>query len=363
MTTTESPQKQVRRPIWQLFVAAVVPAAIVAAVLYFLWVHKPQEEGRETAHKLALQTSGLGRPTSNKLDARFTDADGDLIADAPTDPSKLLDPPSLVFCYISVAQDPDEPKPDEYKPAFVEFVQHLSKMTGKTVEYQSFASVNDQLKAMRDGKLHISGFSTGAVPIAVNLCGFVPVCKLASADGVASYRMQIIVPADSSISKLSDLKGHELALTEPSSNSGYKAPLVMLHRQGLGQERDFILRYSGSHDESIKGIAGKSYQVAAVAGDVLRRAISKGQIAANQYRMIYESELFPTASVGIAHNLKPELAKSIRDAIFSFDWKGTGLEKEFATSDQAKFVPANFKDDWSLIRKIDDEIGTAYSLD
>jgi phosphonate transport system substrate-binding protein len=363
MTVTEPPNKRIRSPIWQLLVAAIVPAAVVAAVLYFMWVRKPQEQGIESARRIALQTSGLARPTANKLDARFTDADGDLVADPPTDPAAFLDPPTLVFCYISIAQDPDDPQPDPYAAAFAEFVQHLSKLTGKHVEYKTFPSVNDQLRDMRDGKLHVSGFSTGAVPIAVNLCGFVPVCKLASADGVASYRMQIIVPADSSITRLPDLKGHELTLTEPSSNSGYKAPLVMLHNQDLEPERDYILRYSGSHDKSIEGIASKTYQAAAVAGDVLRRAVSKGQIAANQYRVIYESELFPTAALGVAHNLKPELAKSLRDAMFSFDWKGTGMEKEFATSDQARFVPAIFKDDWALIRKIDDQIGTAYSLD
>jgi phosphonate transport system substrate-binding protein len=363
MTTTEPPPKRIRRPIWQLLLAALVPAAIIVAALYFMWVKKPEQENLEAAHKVALQFSGLNRPVTNKLDARFTDADNDLLADTPTDAGKLLDPPTLTFCYISVAQDPDELKPDAYQAAFAEFVQHLSKMTGKTVEYKTFPTANDQLKAMRDGQLHIGGFNTGAVPIAVDLCGFVPVCKLAGADGVASYRMQLIVPADSSIAKLADLKGHELTLSEPSSNSGYKAPLVLLHTQGLEPERDYILRYSGSHDESIKGIANKTYQAAAVASDVLRRSVSKGQISANQYRVIYESELFPTASIGVAHNLNPDLSKKLREAIFSFDWKGTGIEKEFATSDQSKFVPANFKDDWALIRKIDEELGIAYNID
>jgi phosphonate transport system substrate-binding protein len=31
------------------------------------------------------------------LDSRFTDADGDLIADIPTDESQLVDPDTLIF--------------------------------------------------------------------------------------------------------------------------------------------------------------------------------------------------------------------------------------------------------------------------
>ncbi|HEY7089924.1 MAG TPA: phosphate/phosphite/phosphonate ABC transporter substrate-binding protein [Tepidisphaeraceae bacterium] len=361
---SSSRPKRVRAPIWQLIVAGVVPAAAVVAVLWFIWYQKPLQEGKEFASRVMLQTSGLTRPTVNKLDSRFTDADGDFVADAPADAKDQVDPPTLVFSYVAITQDPDNPTTDPYKAAFAEFVQHVSKVTGKPVEYHSFTSLNDQLKAMREGQLHISGFNTGGVPMAVDLCGFVPVSKLATADGIASYRMQVIVPADSSIRSLDDVKGHELTLTEPGSNSGYKAPMVLLRDQcGLLPERDYLLRYSGAHDSSIIGIASKKYQAAAVAGDVLRRAVSKGEITANQYRVVYESEFFPTACFGYVYNLKPELAGKIRRAIFDFDWKGTGMEKEFANADQSKFVPAAFKDDWALVRKIDDATGIEYKID
>src|SRR5262245_32784046 len=143
MTTTEPPPKRTRRPIWQLLLAALVPAAIVVAALYFMLVTKPEQENIEAAHKTALQYSGLNRPTTTKLDPRFADADNDPVADTPTDGSKQLDPPTLAFCYISVAPDPEDPKPDAYQIAFAEFVQHLSKMTGKNVEYKKFGSAND----------------------------------------------------------------------------------------------------------------------------------------------------------------------------------------------------------------------------
>jgi phosphonate transport system substrate-binding protein len=33
------------------------------------------------------------------LDARFTDANGDMVADAPTDPKQQIDPSVLIFAY------------------------------------------------------------------------------------------------------------------------------------------------------------------------------------------------------------------------------------------------------------------------
>jgi phosphonate transport system substrate-binding protein len=187
---------------------------------------------------------------------------------------------------------------------------------------------------------------------------------MATADGVSTYQMEIIVPADSPIKTLDDLKGHELVLTDPGSNSGFKAPLVLLSKDnGLLPGRDFTIRYSGEQEHSIKGIATKQYQAAAVANDVLKRALAVGDIQKEQYRSIYKSENFPTAGFGYVYNLKPDLAAKVKAALLSFPWKGTGMEKEFEPGGQAKFVPVDFKNDWALVRRIDDAIRSIEKLE
>lgn len=341
-----------------LILVSVVPAAVVVAVLWFIWVAKPQQETRQTTHAAALRTFGLANPVQNKLADRFNDADHDYVADPPTDPKDFVDPPVLFFSYVAL----EDPAP--YQAAFADFVDHLAKVTGKKVEYLPVTGTNDQLKALRDGQLHVTGFNTGSVPIAVYLCGFTPAFKLASPDGVATLQTQIIVPADSPMRSPGDLKGRELSLTEPNSNAGYKAPVVLLRRQfGLEPERDYIPRFSMEYDRSIQGIADKELQAAAIASDVLERAVTRGDISTGQFRSIYTSESFPTACFGYAHNLKPELAAKVREAFQTFQWQGTSLEKEFAQSNQSRFVPVSFKDDWALVRLIDDQIGNAYALD
>jgi phosphonate transport system substrate-binding protein len=288
-----------------------------------------------------------------QLAARFTDGDGDLVADAPADPKQFIDPPKLIFSYVATNE------PETYRERFKEFVDYLSKQVGKPVEYQVFHSPEAELRAMMDGQLHVAGINTGNIPLAVNECGFVPVCMLAGEQGGSTYKMQIIVPADSPIQKLSDLKGHELTLTEPGSNSGFKAPLVLLSKDnGLRPGKDFAVRYSGGHNESIAGIASKTYQAAAVASDVLKRAMNQDppQITKEQFRIVYESEDFPTAGFGYVFNLKPDIAAKVKQAFFSFQWKGTGVEKEFAASQQTKFARCQYKNDFALVRRIDDAI-------
>src|SRR6185295_3909302 len=105
-------------------------------------------------------------------------------------------------------------------------------------------------------------------------------------------------------------------------------------------------------------------QAAAVANNVLKRAVASGAISPSQYRSIYKSRnSFPTACFGYAYNLKPEVAAKVKQAFETFDWKGTSMEKEFSKSDEGKFVPANFKDDWTMVRMIDSGIGHEYKLD
>jgi phosphonate transport system substrate-binding protein len=341
-------------PVLVLLLILVLPVAAILGTLYVVSIKRPLEQNAAENRERLMQVVGLRDPVKNRLDARFADADGDLVADVPADPKQLADPPTLVFCYVAVAE------PDAYREAWRPFTEHLSKVTGKPVEYAMLTSAKEQLAALAGGRLHVTGFNTGAVPTAVNRCGFVPVVKLPTDDGSGMSRMRLIVPADSDVRSVADLRGHELALTDPGSNSGFKAPLVLLRSDFvLLPGRDYQVRYSGGHDRSIEGIAKRQYQAAAVADDMLARALAAGQIQSGQYRSVYESEKFPTAGLGYAHNLKPELAAKVREALETFDWRGTPLEQRLggASAGGTKFVPANYKNDWALIRRIDDESG------
>lgn len=160
--------------------------------------------------------------SSQALDTRFTDADGDLIADAPTDPKDWLDPSTLVFSYTPVED------PAVYAEVWKEFIDHLAKETGKKVQFFPVQSNAAQLEAMRAGRLHVAGFNTGSNPLAVNCAGFVPFAMMASNDDRYGYEMEILTYPGSGIEKVEDIKGKKLAFTSETSNSGYKAPSALL---------------------------------------------------------------------------------------------------------------------------------------
>ena len=346
----------------------VALAALTVAVFGVVYERQVGQLKRATEADYDRYTSLTGltnQATQNVLDPRYTDANGDLVADAPTDPSKQIDPPTLRFTYISVEDDAP------FRAGFKDLLTALSKATGKPVEFASYPDRNDKLRDLRDGKVAIAGLNTGAVPLGVCAAGFVPLVQAADAAGGTGAQMLVIVPAGSPLQKLADLKehgpgheeGHELILTDPASNSGYKSPLVLLRENGMLPPRDYQIRFSNGHVQSIEGIRDHRFEAAAVAGDVLARMHAAGQIKAADYRVIYTSDqTFPGVAIGCPSILKPELVKRIRDTLLDFDWKGTSMEKAFAAEGKVKFVPVNYKKDWEYVRRIDDSIGESYTL-
>jgi phosphonate transport system substrate-binding protein len=350
MTETET-RKPTKSVLHWVLLAILGTAAVVASISYYSWVVLPVKASQASSETTAAFIVGLnsGRRI-HRLGIDFTDEDGDLIADTPKDPSKCIDPDTLVFSYIG--EDQNDQTPAEFKS----LTDRLAEATGKKVTFDlDVSSADEQLRALHDGTIHVTVFSTGAVPAAVNEAGFVPVGMLSGPTGNNKYKMQIIVPASGPINNVNDLKDHELALTEPSSNAGYKAPIVLLRNEcGLVFERDYCTRNTNGYEKSIKGIAAGEYEAAAVASDVLERYVAEGTIKKTDYRVIYTSAEFPRAAIGYVYNLKPELAAKIKDALLSFTFKGTSLEANYAQYNIDRFAPLDYRNDWELVRIIDD---------
>ena len=285
------------------------------------------------------------------LDKAYCDKNGDLVADTP---EKTIDPPTLVFAYTPVED------PALYTKVWDGFLKHLEKVTGKKVVFFPVQSNAAEIETMRSGRLHIAGVSTGPTPIAVNCAGYVPFAIMGNKEGRFGYEMEIIVPADSTMKTPADIKGHKLAFTAPTSNSGFKAPSVLLESEfHLKAKVDYEPVFSGKHDNSVLGVANKDYDAAAIANEVMVRMFERKVVDPKKIRTIYKSDTFPTTSYGMAHNLDPKLQAKIKEAFFTFPWEGSALKAEFKTED--RFVPITYQKDWAVIRKIDAASGVKYA--
>lgn len=286
------------------------------------------------------------------LDPMYCDADGDLVADAPKDKAQWKDPDTLVFTYAPVED------PGVYRKLFEPFMEHLSKATGKKVVYFSVQSNAAEVEAMRSGRLHIAGFSTGPTMYAVNLAGAVPFACRGFADRFESTHLWVIVKSTSAIRSVADLKGKKVAHASPSSNTGNLAPRALLPAEGVVPERDYKVVYSGKHDQSILGVNSGDYDAATIASDVLERMINRGTVKEADFRIIYRSKPFPTSSYAVAHDLSPALAAKIKAAFLSYKFPP---EMSKGMEGATNFFPIAYKKDWQVVRDVAEAAGEKFT--
>jgi phosphonate transport system substrate-binding protein len=285
-----------------------------------------------------------------ELDTMYCDENKDLVADTP---EKTVNPDVLFFTYTPLED------PAVYIDMFRPFLDHLEEVTGKDIRYFTAQSYAAQIEAMRSGRLHIAGISTGPTCFAVNLAGYVPFSIMGTDEGEYGYRLQTITHVDSDITSLEDLEGKTVAHTEESSNSGNQAPRALLPEEGVVPGEDYEVTYSGGHGPSILGVYNKDYPAAHIASSVLDRMADRGEVEMDDLRIIFESDAFPTTSFGYAHNLAPELKEKIEEAFFSYEFAGTPLGEEFTDVD--KFIPVSYKKAWKPIRTIQEYNGVEYT--
>jgi phosphonate transport system substrate-binding protein len=333
----------------------VIPLALIG------WAAKMYSGNLENSAQAHLERTMASRlladvTSSDNLSQKFTDADGNLVADLPKDEKELLDPETINFSYVASSDTEDE------AATWKEFIAALSEKLGKPVNLVTYTDVGEQMRALQNGELHVTAFATGETPEAVNEAGFIPAACFADADGNFSYTMKIIVPAGSEIKTVDDIKGKRMTFVRPRSNSGCTAALVMLMKEhDLQPERDYNWGFSYGHENSIKGVAEKKFMAAAVASDILARMIANNDIAESDVSVIYESKPYPPGVVGYAYNLKPELSEAIVETLTTFDWKGTGLEKGPGKSGSVKFAPVDYKKDWEPVREINKTGGELFT--
>lgn len=287
------------------------------------------------------------------LDPMYCDENGDLLADSPKDPSEFADPSTLVFAYTPVED------PAIYEDIWQPFIDHLEEVTGRDVQFFAVQSNAAEVEAMRSGRLHIAGFSTGPTPFAVNLAGAIPFAIMGTEDGRFGYTLQVYTRKDSGIDSMEDLKGKRVAHTSPTSNSGNQAPRALFPKMGVVPGEDYEVVYSGSHDQSMLGVVAGDYDAAPVASEVVERMAERGLYDPDEVKIIYESKPFPTTSYTYAHDLDPALVEKIKEAFFTFKLEGTALGKEF--SNVSKFIPIDYKEDWDVIRQIQKANGVEYT--
>lgn len=134
--------------------------------------------------------------------------------------------------------------------------------------------------------------------------------------GEPYYNSYIIVPTDSNITSLSDLKGKTFAFTDPLSNSGKLSPEFLITQLGEIPSTFFRLTFfTYSHDKSIQAVAEGMVDAAAVDSLVWNYLnISNPEFVSNT-KIINISPKYGIPPVVFSNNIDPLIREQIKNIL------------------------------------------------
>ncbi|BET68643.1 putative selenate ABC transporter substrate-binding protein [Opitutales bacterium ASA1] len=203
-------------------------------------------------------------------------------------------------------------------------VDYLERRLEMRVELVQTASYSPAIEALRAKKLEIVGLAPFAYLIASQKGLALPLVAAGTADGAPrAYRSGFIVPKDSPLRTLDDVKAHASSITfswaDPASTSGHLVPRAHLESLGIHAERDFKRAvFAMNHTASILTVKAGKVDLAAVTTTSLQNMITKGRIAADDVRLIWESEPIMASIIAIRADLPEAFRAEILAAYLAF---------------------------------------------
>ncbi|MFA4956330.1 MAG: phosphate/phosphite/phosphonate ABC transporter substrate-binding protein [Candidatus Methanoperedens sp.] len=216
--------------------------------------------------------------------------------------------------------------PDETLVYYQDMFDYLSlkmDVPVKLVQRKTYQEVNDLVRknsvdaafvcslAYIDGKDQF-GMELLAVPIV---------------RGEPRYYSYIIVPDDSSIKSLEELKGKTFAYTDPLSNSGKLSPEYMIVQIGENPETFFKLTFfTYSHDKSIQAVAEKMVDGAAVDSLVWDFKNATDPRFTSRTKIISKSPPYGIPPLVVSKDIDPDLKEKLRKILIKMHEDKKGKE-------------------------------------
>ncbi|WP_151737354.1 phosphate/phosphite/phosphonate ABC transporter substrate-binding protein ['Paenibacillus yunnanensis' Narsing Rao et al. 2020] len=229
-----------------------------------------------------------------------------------------------------------------------DFEDSLSEAIGLPVESYKATSYNAAIEAIKNGKADMATFGPFSYIVAVDRAKVEPVVGISlpsMADAPASV---IIVPKDSEIQSIADLKGKTIGFVDPVSTTGHLFPKSMIVDElGIDPEEletSFFssIQFAGKHDTAVLGVVKGQYDAAGVSGMYPAMLAAKGLIEEDSYRVIAESGPLNATPMGIRSTVPEETKSKVKEFLLSYD-NPEYFENLFGMAD-AKFVEVSDSD-------------------
>jgi phosphonate transport system substrate-binding protein len=226
--------------------------------------------------------------------------------------------PSLGFAdELRVSAIPDE-SPNELLRKFEPLGAYLETAIGMKVKFIPVTDYPATVEALAAKKLDLVWYGGFTFVQARRRTG--TAIPLVQRQEDATFHSKVIVPADSPIKTLSDLKGKTFAFGSASSTSGHLMPRYFLMKEGLNPDRDFAkVSFSGAHDATAKWVEAKKVDAGVLNESVFQKLIDDKKIDASKLRVLWTTPAFFDYNWTVRGDLDPKLVEKLKAAFLALD--------------------------------------------
>jgi phosphonate transport system substrate-binding protein len=196
---------------------------------------------------------------------------------------------------------------------------YLEKKLGQKVKVYTATDYAGVIEAMRKKRVDIAWFGPLSYYLAEQEAGAEAFAVGVMANGKSTYRSLFVVPGDSPIKSLQDLKGKSVAFVDPASTSGGLMPTYLIKKAtGMMPEQFFgKFTWAGSHDAAEMAVKNRTVDAAADNDITYPLMLEKGLITKQSNRVLMYSPELPGSPLTYRSDLPTNLKAKIRNAILT----------------------------------------------
>ena len=239
---------------------------------------------------------------------------------------------------LHVSAIPDE-APTELQRKFKPLGEYLKARTGMDVQFtpvSDYAAVVEGLATKKIDLAWLGGFTFVQAKLLTD-GQVVPIVQRAEDE---KFTSRFIVPINSPIKTIAELKGHTFAFGAPASTSGSLMPRYFLQQQGIDAGKDFkSVAFSGAHDATVAFVASGRAEAGVLNASVMDKLVEAHNPNAEKVRVLATTPPFYDYNWTVRPGMDPALVKKLTDAFLALD-AARPADKEILDLQRAsKFSP------------------------
>ncbi|MDZ8104937.1 MAG: phosphonate ABC transporter substrate-binding protein [Nostoc sp. DedQUE12a] len=196
---------------------------------------------------------------------------------------------------------------------------YLEKKIGRQVKVFTATDYAGVIEAMRKDRVDVAWFGPLSYVLAQQESGAEAFAVGVRKNGQSTYKSIFVVPGDSPVKSLQDLKGKNVAFVDPASTSGALVPSYIVKKATGKTAQEFFgkLTYAGSHDAAELAVKNKTVDAAADNDITYEKMLSQGLITKQSNRILLSSKPLPGSPLTYRDDLDANTKRKIREAILS----------------------------------------------